>query len=176
MLRLRDGGTQSVWGTKVFYVLAIVCHRMLPRQRKTCWSGVSDAYALKDLPVVVETLEGVVELIQCCLGKQTSPCKVAEVEVGAEAPDYVSRNETLYCRHPNLAPGTVELSRHRNGRNANLHECFGVVSSPLLKVAPLLETTESREWRCQCDAVVVHDEHLSPKHYFGLPSINLIQD
>ena len=59
--------------------------------------SVSDTYALKDLPVVVETLEGIVKLIQCCLGKQTSPCKVAEVKVGIEAPDYISRNETLYC-------------------------------------------------------------------------------
>jgi len=106
----------------------------------------SDTYVLKDLPVVVEMLKGIIKLIQCCLGKQTSPCKIAEVEVGVEALDYVSRNETLlYCQHPNLAPGTIEMSRHMQRGDANLHECFGVVSSPLLKVVPLLEMMESRE-------------------------------
>ena len=49
------------------------------------------------------------------------------------------------------------------GKEPNLHECFGIIPGPLLEVATLLKTTEPREWRCQRDAVVKRNEKTSPE-------------
>ena len=48
-------------------------------------------------------------------------------------------------------------------KEANLLECFGVVSSPLLEVAALLKAAEPRKWRSQCYAAITHNESSSLK-------------
>ena len=94
---------ESVWRTEFFNMSAVVRHCMLPRQRKACWSGVLDTSVLENLPVLMETLESLIELVQCRLGKQTSSRKIAEVKVGVEALNHFFGNKAFYCRHPDLA-------------------------------------------------------------------------
>ena len=57
---------------------------------------------LKDLPVLMEAFESVVEAAQRELRERTCPCDVAEVEVGREALNDFSGNETFNRRNPHL--------------------------------------------------------------------------
>ena len=58
---------------------------------------------LENLLVLMETPEGLIELVQCHLGKLTSSRKIAEVKVGIEAPNHFFGNKAFYCQHPDLA-------------------------------------------------------------------------
>ena len=47
------------------------------------------------------------------------------------------------------------------GKEPNLHECFGIIPSPLLEVVTLLKMMEPRKWWCQRNSAVKRNEKAS---------------
>ena len=80
----------------------IVGQRVLTGERESGRGGIPDTQNLKDLPILVEAFESVVEVIQCELCEHACPGDITEVEVGVEAPNDFSGDKTFDCRYPYL--------------------------------------------------------------------------
>ena len=72
----------------------VVNHCVLTREQESGY-GVPDAKTLEDFPMLVKVFESIVQAAECELCEGACPCNVAEIEVGIEAPNDFSRDETL---------------------------------------------------------------------------------
>ena len=66
----------------------------------SCW--ISNTIFLEYRAVLMEPLEGVVQMVQSLFGEHTLPSSITKVEVGTEALNDFSWYKALDCRHPNL--------------------------------------------------------------------------
>ena len=97
---------------------------VLAGERESSWAHTT---FLENLAVVVKLPEGVVEGGKGALRDGVQTRNVTEFQEGRESFDNVDGNEAF------------------ERGDENFHECFRVVSCPLLEISPLLESTKARE-------------------------------
>ena len=84
----------------------VMLERVLPWERKPFWTMFSDTGLLEDGPVVVEAVQGMLNVLQCRLSNCWAPDKITEVQECGYSANHVLRNVSLNCREPYL-PETI---------------------------------------------------------------------
>ena len=114
---------------------------MLAGERESGWVYTT---LLRDFAVMVKppkcTVEGIERVvIECIL-----LCNVTKIQECRESLSDVDWDKSLQCCDEDLFRLRMSLIK---SQKTHLHECLRVVSSPLLEIPPLFESTEAREWR-----------------------------
>ena len=151
-------------------------HCMLARQGKPCSCWFSDTKLLEYRVILVKPLEGIIQGIQYVFGECAHPCNVTKVKVCIETLNNVLWHIPFNCWHPNLGIRWVTIITPCR-YILNLHQGFGVITSPLLKVLTLFKAAETRKWWGQGDPSY-GSMYLKQYHqniHDSLP-INFIQD
>lgn len=121
---------------------------MLVGKRESIWAHTTHA---KDFMVVMEPSECGIEGIKRIFCENVLACNITTVKECVQRLDDVHMHITLKHIHEDL----IELStlRRNSGVVYYLHKCLRIVSSPLLEVAALFESSEAGKKRCKCDAI-----------------------
>ena len=128
---------------------AVMFEGVLAREREPVRSH---ATLPKDFAIMMEPVESGVESVERIFSQNVLAGSIAEVEECIKSLDDIGVYEAFKCSNKYLAGVSIHGGCSLRGISY-LHQCFGVISRPLLEVLSLFEPSKARKEGGKCNPI-----------------------